>query len=128
MTGRPNPWSREDVGERPSLDSLGPVAWTPPAAHDFALPNGEGETISRKDYQGRPLVLLFYLGYGCLHCAEQLEKFAQNAELFEKAGFEVLAISTDSEGDLRKSREKWGKGRGEFSLSPPRRPGHARLP
>ena len=53
-------------------------------------PNGEGETISRKDYEGRPLVLLFYLGHGCLHCAEQLEKFAQNAELFEKAGFEVV--------------------------------------
>lgn len=108
------PLLREDVGERPSLDSLGPVAWTPPATHDFDLPNGEGETIARKDYQGRPLVLVFYLGYGCLHCAEQLEKFAENAELFEKAGFEVLAISTDSEADLRKSREKWEEEGGTF--------------
>lgn len=104
----------DDVGERPPLDSLGPVAWTPPAAHEFTLPDGTGETISRKDYEGRPLILVFYLGYGCLHCAEQLEKFAQNAELFEKSGFEVLAISTDSEGDLRKSREKWEKDGGSF--------------
>jgi peroxiredoxin len=109
-----SPVVRDDVGERPVLDTLGPVAWTPPAAHEFALPNEKGETISRKDYQGRPLVLIFYLGYGCLHCVEQLEEFAHKAELFEKAGFEVLAISTDSEGDLRKAKEKWEKEGGSF--------------
>ena len=101
------PTTREDVGERPDLNTLGPVAWTPPPARDFALPDGEGESVTLQDFKGRPLVLIFYLGYGCLHCAEQLDKFAENAELFEKAGFEVLAISTDSEADLRKSREKW---------------------
>ncbi len=104
---QPQPMVPDDVGERPDLNTLGPVAWTPPPAHDFSLPNGEGESITLQDFKGRPLVLIFYLGYGCLHCAEQLDKFAENAELFEKAGFEVLAISTDSEADLRKSREKW---------------------
>lgn len=108
------PITREDVGQRPQLDTLGPVAWTPPAAHDFALPNGEGDTLALEDYSGRPLVLVFYLGHGCLHCAEQLDKFAQNAALFEKAGFDVLAISTDSEEDLKKSKEKWKEQEGSF--------------
>ena len=49
-----------------------------------------------------------------LHCAEQLEKFAQNAELFDKAGFDVLAISTDKVDDLRKSKEQWAKEGGAF--------------
>ena len=104
---QPKPTVRDDVGERPDLNTLGPVAWTPPSARDFALPDGEGASITLQDFEGRPLVLIFYLGYGCLHCAEQLDKFAENADLFEKAGFGVLAISTDSEADLRKSREKW---------------------
>ena len=78
------------------------------------LPDGTGGTISRKDYAGRPIILIFYLGYGCLHCAEQLEKFAKSAKLFEENGFDVLAISTDSETDLIKSREKWEKDGGSF--------------
>jgi peroxiredoxin len=108
------PVTRDDVGKRPQLDSLGPVAWTPPAGHDFALPNESGDTVAFEDYSGRPLVLIFYLGYGCLHCAEQLDKFAQNASLFEKAGFEVLAISTDSVEDLKKSKEKYAEDGGTF--------------
>ena len=108
------PVLRDDIGVRPSLDSLGPVAWTPPPAYDFTLPDGTGGTISRKDYAGRPIILVFYLGYGCLHCAEQLEKFAKSAKLFEDNGFDVLAVSTDSETDLIKSREKWEKDGNSF--------------
>ena len=39
--------------------------------------------------------MIFYLGAGCLHCAEQLQKFAPKAEEFRKAGCELIAISTD---------------------------------
>jgi peroxiredoxin len=108
------PVLRDDIGVRPALNSLGPVAWTPPPAYDFTLPDGTGGTISRKDYAGRPIILVFYLGYGCLHCAEQLEKFAKSAKLFEENGFDVLAVSTDSETDLIKSREKWEKDGNSF--------------
>ena len=101
------PTLRDDIGARPPLDSLGPVAWAPPQAHEFTLPDGTGGAISRADYTGKALILVFYLGHGCLHCAEQLEKFAGNANLFEEAGFDVLAVSTDSEAELIKSREKW---------------------
>ncbi len=98
---------REDVGDRPDLDSLGPVSWSPPSGHNFALPDQEEKTVAFSDYRGRPLVLVFYLGYGCLHCAEQLNAFAEKKELFESAGFEVLAISTDTVADLKKSQEKY---------------------
>ena len=101
------PVLREDVGKRPDLDALGPVAWTPPAGTPFALPDQDQNTIAFHDYRGRPLVLVFYLGYGCLHCAEQLNAFAEKASLFESEGLAVLAISTDSVEDLRKSQEKY---------------------
>lgn len=103
------PTPQDETGTRPPLDSLGPVSWAPPEARNFTLPDDTGGSISRGDYEGKPVVLIFYLGHGCLHCAEQLEKFAGNASLFKEAGFEVLAISTDGESDLIKSREKWEK-------------------
>lgn len=101
------PVLRDDVGERPDLDTLGPVGWSPPKGHDFALPDQNGDTVTFDDYRGRPLVLVFYLGYGCLHCAEQLNTFAENKELFDKAGFDVLAVSTDTVADLKKSHKNY---------------------
>ena len=55
------------------------------------------------------MVVIFYLGYGCLHCVEQLQAFAPKAEAFRKAGIELVAISSDSQQALVKSIEKYGK-------------------
>jgi len=101
------PVVRDDVGDRPELDTLGPVAWRPPSGNDFALPDQDEKSVAFRDFRGRPLVLIFYLGYGCLHCAEQLNKFGEKAEEFEKEGIQLLAVSTDSVPDLRKSQEKY---------------------
>jgi peroxiredoxin len=94
-----------DVGDRPSLDSLGPFRWHPSAAPDFALPTADGRTIRLKDFQsqGKPVVVLFYLGYGCVHCVEQLNRFAPETKAFEAAGISLLAVSTDTVADLSKS-------------------------
>lgn len=104
---RAEPVVRDDVGDRPGLDTLGPVAWHPPVGFDFALPDEDGNTVAFSDFNGRPLVLIFYLGYGCLHCAEQLNKFAEKTETFGREGFQLLAVSTDSVPDLKKSHEKY---------------------
>ena len=60
-----------------------------------------------QDFRGKPVVVIFYLGYGCLHCVEQLQAFAPKAKAFREAGIELIAISSDSEDDLVKSVAKY---------------------
>ena len=106
--GYPADWrlpavTKDDVGERPDLATLGPFRWHPAAAADFNLTDSAGKPFSLHDYRGKPVLIIFYLGYGCLHCAEQLNAFAPMIKEYENAGITVLAISSDSPGDLKKS-------------------------
>lgn len=86
---------RPDVGPRPPLDSLGPLAWQPVAAPEWSLPAGDGRTVALRDHAGKPVLLLFYLGHGCTHCVQQLTTFAPRAAAFQKEGIAIVAISTD---------------------------------
>lgn len=92
-----------DVGIRPSLDALGPFRWSPYVADDWTLNDGAGKPISLHQYRGRPVVVIFYLGYGCLHCVEQIKSFAAKTKDFSAAGIDLVAISTDNPADLEKS-------------------------
>ncbi len=94
-----------DIGTRPNLDSLGPFRWSPRDAPEWALPDPDGKTRSLGDYHGRPVMVVFYLGYGCLHCAEQLQAIAKNHAAIRAAGFEVIAVSTDKQEDLKRACE-----------------------
>jgi peroxiredoxin/tetratricopeptide (TPR) repeat protein len=93
----------DDVGERPPLDSLGPFRWSPSPAENWSLPDAEGHLVSSSDFAGRPLVVIFYLGFGCVHCVEQLEAFAPLAERFGQVGIQLVAISTDNQQFLASS-------------------------
>jgi len=84
-----------DIGARPPLDSLGPFRWQPVAAPSWSLPDVDNKPLALADMKGKPVVVIFYLGAGCLHCVEQLQKFAPKTEEFRKAGYELVAISTD---------------------------------
>lgn len=90
-----------DIGARPPLDALGPFQWQPVAAKEWSLPNVENTQQSLAEFKGKPVVVIFYLGAGCLHCAEQLQKFAPMADEFRKAGFDMVAISTDKQDVLK---------------------------
>ena len=92
-----------DLGFRPALDSLGPFRWTPSAAPVWSLKDSKDVTASSNEYRGQPYIAIFYLGHGCLHCAEQLHAFAPQTEAFEKAGIKMIAISTDGHEGLQKS-------------------------
>lgn len=110
--GLPADWRRQpsppsDLGERPDLDSLGPFRWRPSPAPGWTLMDAEGREVSLADYQGRPVVVIFYLGFGCLHCAEQLRAFAPQSEKFKKAGIELVAISSDDQDGLCRSLENY---------------------
>ena len=97
----------KDIGERPSLDSLGPFRWRPSPAPDWTLKDDKGKEHSLKQYRGKPVVVIFYLGFGCLHCAEQLKAFAPMTEEFKKAGVSLVAISTDDQKGLKQSIEDY---------------------
>ena len=85
-----------DSGTRPALDSLGSFRWNPQPAPPLAVTGSDGKPITLADFRGRPVLLVFYLGGGCLHCVEQLRLLAPRTEEFRKAGIDILAISTET--------------------------------
>ena len=103
---RPALQASTDVGERPSLDALGPFRWHPTPAPAFTLTGMDGKKVSLKDYKGRPLIVIFYLGYGCKHCLEQLNAFAPRAQQFTASGISIVAVSSDSVNGLEKTFKK----------------------
>lgn len=105
-----------DFGERPELAELGPFRWAPGKAAAFTLLDHQSQPHSLSDYSGRPVVVIFYLGFGCLHCAEQLQAFAPMAEKFNAAGIDLIAVSTDNMTDLKLSQENYGTEKFPFPL------------
>ena len=99
--------SPADVGDRPPLDSLGPFRWTPSLAPVWSATDSEGETRSSKQFAKRPLVLILYLGFGCIHCAEQLKEFAPMAEQYRAVGIDVVGISTETLSQLQTGLRKY---------------------
>lgn len=105
------PWKMgDDFGARPDLESLGPFRWHPSPAPTWQLKDAEGNEHALADHAGRPLVVIFYLGYGCLHCAEQLHKFAPLEAKFREAGLDWVAISSDDAEGLRISIRNYKEG------------------
>ncbi|MEZ6107207.1 MAG: redoxin domain-containing protein [Pirellulaceae bacterium] len=99
----------EDLGPRPDLASLGPFRWTPPAAPHWTLTDATGAEVCSAQWQGRPVVVIFYLGAGCLHCVEQLKAFAPERDKFLENGFDLIAISCEDEESLARSIKDYGE-------------------
>ena len=94
----------------PDLDALGPFRWKPAPAFPWKLHDSTGKCHSLADYQGRPVLVVFYLGFGCLHCVEQLQALAPKVDAFREAGLEIVAISTESKPELAKALAAYEKG------------------
>lgn len=112
--GLPDDWRAEyvpaeDLGERPNLDSLGPFRWQPYQAPDFAVVNPQGNTLHLKNLSGKPALVIFYLGFGCLHCVEQLHEFSPRADEFRDSGIDVIAISTEDVDSLKTGLAAYSK-------------------
>jgi peroxiredoxin len=95
-----------DVGMRPELATLGPFRWGPTPATSWSLPGADGQNVSLDDYRGRPVVMILYLGSGCLHCVEQIQKFAPLASDYAAAGISIVAISSEPLDILKGSLTK----------------------
>jgi peroxiredoxin len=103
--GLPADWRVElvipdDVGTRPDLATLGPRRWTPPAAPAWSAVDVLGATHTLADSSGRPRIVIFFLGFGCAHCVEQLQAFGPAAKNFTEAGIEIIAIGDNSADEL----------------------------
>lgn len=103
---RLKPAPGKDIGRRPKLSELGPFRWSPSPAPAWSLPGLDGHRLSLADYRGRPILVIFYLGKGCVHCMQQLNAFAPVAGRFKEAGVELVAVSTDSVEGLAGTFEK----------------------
>jgi peroxiredoxin/tetratricopeptide (TPR) repeat protein len=120
--GHELPWRKEntlrdDIGDRPDLDSLGSFRWQPSPAPEWKLQDYRGRKLSLQQYRGKPVVVIFYLGNGCLHCAEQLQAFAPRMEDFQEQGISLVAISTDDREGLKESIDNYDDGKMPIPLA-----------
>lgn len=65
------------------------------AAPGWELPDATGKRRKLDEFLGRPTVLVFFKGEGCLHCAEQIALLRKRAKVFENLGAKLVAVSTD---------------------------------
>jgi peroxiredoxin len=92
-----------DIGRRPDLEALGPPLWHPPLPYGWTLPDSAGRPHRLADHRGRPVLVVLYLGFGCLHCVEQLQGFRPLAADFGAAGIDMVAIGLDTVAGTRRS-------------------------
>ena len=90
-----------DIGERPDLDRLGPLAWQPWAAPSWAAVSADGQPVDGKTFLGRPHILIFFLGNACTHCNQQIRAFSERHAAFRDAGLDITAISTDPPAEVK---------------------------
>jgi peroxiredoxin len=114
---RAKPELVKDIGVRPPLETLGPLRWSPSTAPNWELADHAGQIRSlATDYAGQPVIVIFYLGHGCLHCVEQLQSFAPLAKDFETAGIKIVGISTDTPEKLKESVKLFTAAEGAFPI------------
>ena len=101
-----------DFGARPSLDSLGPLTFSPWVAPDFTLPTVQGGRFALDEarHKSRGVLVMFYLGSGCVHCVQQLQAFAPFTKKFEDLKIPIIAVSTEDKEKLAGSLKVLGKG------------------
>ena len=57
----------------------------------------------------RPVVVVFYLGYGCSHCVAQLLALDKDLHYFKELGADVVAISADSPEHTTERFQEYGR-------------------
>jgi peroxiredoxin/tetratricopeptide (TPR) repeat protein len=117
-----------DFGDRPSLQDIGPRCWAPVANRGFDLVsaatdgviaygnkkasmalNSNGSTILRggatgeRTETGRAKLVVFYLGFGCLHCVEQLHLLRPAHAQFAELGVDIVAIGSDTAPNIHQA-------------------------
>lgn len=79
-------------------------------APDFALPDDSSsvQKLSELD-RNRPVVVVFYLGYGCSHCVAQLLALDKDLHYFRELDAEIVAISSDAPEHTTEKYKEYGR-------------------
>ena len=89
-----------DLGERPDLDSLGPLSWEGWMAPRWTAHAPDGSIRGHADLAGKPYIALFVLGGSCQHCNEQLDAFGKLSAQFAAAHLPLVVVTTDPVPEL----------------------------
>jgi peroxiredoxin len=81
------------------LARYGPAAWEAYAAPKLDSRDHEGKIVTLAEYNGKNVILVFYLGRECLHCMKQLQDIAKKKEEWDRLETIVLAISPNKPDD-----------------------------
>lgn len=75
-------------------------------APDFKTRDQDGKEVSLADFKGKKIVLYFYPKDMTSGCTAEACNLRDNYKALQKAGYEVLGVSTDDEKSHRKFIEK----------------------
>ena len=80
------------------------------AATDFELPDHTGSVKKLSDLgKDRPMVVVFYLGYGCSHCVAQLLALDKDLHYFKELDADIVAISSDTSEHTTERYKEYGE-------------------
>jgi peroxiredoxin len=85
------------------------MAWQPWPAPHWALKDIAGTAHALSDYRGKVVIVILFLGHGCLHCVEQIQAFAPLTEKFRAAGVSLVGVSTETDEELRAALQSHGR-------------------
>lgn len=92
-----------DFGPRPPIESLGPRSFEPWPHAGIDLKHHDGERFVLAAKPNKPVLVVFYLGFGCLQCVEQLHALRKHHQQLAAAGLDVVAIGDDPTDELAKA-------------------------
>lgn len=93
----------ERVYRPQNLDRLGPMNWQPFAAPSLQVRDVNGKPVTLKDYSGKNVLLVFFLGDTCVHCVGQLKSIHDRMSEFQAQNTVVLAVCSSSPESLKSS-------------------------
>lgn len=76
-------------------------------APDFTAKDQDGKTVKLSDYKGKKVVLYFYPRDNTSGCTAQACNLRDNYQALQKEGYEVIGVSSDSEGSHQKFISKF---------------------
>ncbi|MBL8059848.1 MAG: redoxin domain-containing protein [Chthonomonas sp.] len=93
-----------------SLDKIGTTNWRPFAAPKLEVKDVDGKPVSLKNYAGKNVILVFFLGEACVHCVGQLKSINDKMSDFEAQDTVVLGVCSASPESLKASTALGGVG------------------
>ncbi|MBK5212421.1 MAG: thioredoxin-dependent thiol peroxidase [Flavobacteriaceae bacterium] len=76
-------------------------------APDFKMNDQDGNVISSKDFKGKKWIVFFYPRANTPGCTAEACNLRDNYKELQKAGYELLGVSADSEKRQKNFKEKY---------------------